>query len=331
MSSRFEFKYRQRTDLTKSNLSVFMMMRNEDYFLPHIFDHYRNMDVDHFVVYDDRSGSITRDFLAQQNDCTVIYSDKKYHDSFGVKPDGSPRRLSSFLKEQVPRHMLSGRWVLTVDADEFLVLPPGVKSLPRFTKILDSAGRSYSSAPMVDFYGLTLNSHSYDPAINPFVANPYFDVGPYFEWAGEVRPRTRQAGIRARLMTMLYSDHKERLEAIYGGTPKLATPWKVPLIKEGGEVRRVGDHDLNLAPDGALNCALAHFKFYPGLTTKIETALSEGQYYNGSVEYRFLEMTLEILGDKELISGETRRFSGSQSLVDANLIQSRDPALLSAM
>jgi hypothetical protein len=46
------------------------------------------------------------------------------------------------------------------------------------------------------------------------------------------------------------------------------------------------------------------------------------------LEYRFLEMALELLGNTLLVSKETCRFSGPQSLVNAKLIQPVDPAVL---
>ena len=301
-------------------------MRNETYFGPHFFEHYRALGFAHFVIYDDRSDEPFRSFLEDQPDCTIICSDSKFDDHFGLKADGTPRRLPSFLKETLPSKVLKDRWVLAVDADEFLVLPPGVSTIQAFTQILDAAGRLYSTAPMVDCYGETLGHHDFDPALSPFAGNPFFDAGPYYRWAGKATPKVIQAGIRHRLLSMLYRLDRARVHEIYSNKPKLAALWKVPLVKEGAGVKRVGDHGINQAPDGDLACALAHFKFYPGMTARVETAITEGQYYNGSIEYRFLQEALKRMGDRSLIAPMTRRFSGPQSLVEAGLLPVGDAA-----
>ncbi|PHY13700.1 hypothetical protein CSW58_04010 [Caulobacter sp. B11] len=295
-------------------------MRDETYFGPHFFEHYRNLGFAHFVIYDDRSDEPFRSFLEGQPDCTLLRSDSRFEDQFGLKPDGTPRRLASFLKENLPKQILKDRWVLVVDADEFLVLPPGVSTIQAFTQILDAAGRTYATAPMVDCYGETLGHHDFDPALSPFAGNPFFDVGPYFRWEGRGTPKVFQAGIRHRLLSMLYREHQARVREIYSDKPKIAALWKVPLIKEGAGILRMGDHGINQAPDGILACALAHFKFYPGLAAKVETAVTEGQYYNGSVEYRFLQEAFKQMGDRSLIGPMTRRFTGPESLVEAGLL-----------
>ncbi|HWA61069.1 MAG TPA: glycosyltransferase family 2 protein, partial [Caulobacteraceae bacterium] len=61
---------------------VFALVRDEDYFLPHFFAHYRALGVAGFLIYDDRSQAPTRDFLAAQPDCLVVTSDHSFGDFF---------------------------------------------------------------------------------------------------------------------------------------------------------------------------------------------------------------------------------------------------------
>ena len=223
-----------------------------------------------------------------------------------------------------PETLLAGRWVLTVDADEFLIFPPGLTDLTKLIARLEGLQQPYLTAPMVDFYSETLNGRNYPRSVDPFAANPYFDAGPYYSWTGEAAPVAHARGVRSRLLRRLWRRDPEETMRIYDGSPSLAKSWKTPLLKHDGQITRVNDHELSVAPRTEIAGALAHFKFGPDLDAKIERAVREGQYYNRSMEYRFLEAAVRWLGDETLVGGETRRFEGPQSLVDAGLLPRLD-------
>lgn len=305
---------------TTHGLALFAIIRNEDYFLPFFFDHYRALGIETFLIYDDRSDAPTKDFLNAQADCAIVESDHRFGDDFGADDNGVPRRLPMILKESVPPLAFPDRWVLSVDADEFLVLPTGFSDLPHLIRRLDDIGQPYLTASMVDFYGPTLNHRNYDRRLNPFAANPYFDAGPYYHWTGEARPYAMPIGLRHRLMMTMLRDHPEEIAKIYGDTAYLAKNWKIPLLKNGVGILRNGDHEISLAPSGELSGALAHFKFHPDLDKKIAVALGEGQYFNRSQEYAFLRTVIRFFGDADLVGPESRTFDGARSLEEAQLI-----------
>jgi hypothetical protein len=314
---------------TPAGPAVFAIVKDENYFLPFFFDYYRTLGVELFLIYDDRSGPATVDYLVRQADCAILQSDSAFGDTFGEDEFGNPRRLPQVLKERVPETFLSGRWVLTVDADEFLVLPTGCSGLPAFIGSLERVGQRYATAPMVDLYGETLDQRNYPRNLEPFAGNPYFDVGPYYYWTGSVFPFRLSGGVRLRLLRMLCEQHVDRVADIFGATmPPLGKSWKVPLLKHGHGVVRRGDHEINLPPRATdLSPALAHFKFYPDLDAKIDNALREKQYYGGSVEYSFLKAAIELFGGETLIGPETRRFEGPESLERAGLLIAPEKAL----
>ncbi|HXQ14408.1 MAG TPA: glycosyltransferase family 2 protein [Caulobacteraceae bacterium] len=306
-----------------SGPAVFGIVRDENYFLPFFFDHYRALGAELFLIYDDRSGPATVDYLMQQADCVVLRSDSAFGDSFSQGDRGEPRNLPQVLKERVCETFLPGRWALTVDADEFLVLPSGCASLPEFIGALEQAGQLFATAPMVDFYGETLERRNYPHNVDPFSGSPYFDAGPYYYWTGLIWPFRLSGGIRFRLLKMLCERHIDRIGAIFGveSLPPLSKSWKVPLLKHGCGIVRKGDHEVSAAPRASdLSAALAHFKFYPDLDAKIDNALREKQYYGGSTEYAFLKAAIELFGQESLLGPEARRFEGPQSLEQAGLL-----------
>jgi hypothetical protein len=301
-------------------VALFALIRDEDYFLPFFFDHYRSLGIETFLIYDDRSGEATKAFLHAQNDCSILASDHVFADVFGPGRHG-PRRLGAVLKEAVPGWAFPDRWALAVDADEYLVLPTGFDDLGQMIERLEAIGQPYLTAPVVDFYGETLNHRTYPAHVSPFEATPYFDVGPYYKWAGGTSPISFPRGVRTRLAMWLADRQPELFASIYGNRIAELMPWKVPLLKNGAGIHRDGNHELDISPASEVTGALAHFKFYPGLDAKIAVALAEQQYARESRHYRFLAAAIEHLGDEPLVGPETRRYSGPASLEAAGLLR----------
>jgi hypothetical protein len=321
VAAQLQVEFIKRAEISPRGPVVFAVMRNEHYFMPFFFDHYRRLGVDGFLIYDDRSDEAALEFLLRQPDCAVIRSPARFGDVFGQTYWRTPQRLPTALKVSVPEQLLAGRWVLTVDADEFLILPSGASTLADLTRVLAAMDQPYVTAPMVDFYGETLGHRNYPASVDPFEANPYFDVGPYYHWEGRLAPTELLGGVRWRLLQRLMALKPERVSQIYGGQPSATRLWKAPLLKLGGGVRWLTDHELDTPPRTELTCALAHFKFYPGLDAKIADALARRQYVHRSQEYEFLAAAIETLAAESLIGPPTRRYEGPQSLERADLIR----------
>src|SRR5579885_3673851 len=116
MSLTLDLRMRKKARST-AGLALFSVIRDEDYFLPFFFDHYRRLGVDTFLIYDDRSGEATRTFLEAQPDCSIVESGHSFGDVFGVGRSLGPRRLPTALREAAPMWAFPDRWVITVDAD----------------------------------------------------------------------------------------------------------------------------------------------------------------------------------------------------------------------
>lgn len=323
MPERFDIQIvKQAASLSRQGLALFAIVRNENYFLPFFFSHYRAIGVETFLIYDDYSDDGTLDYLNAQPDCTIVRSNKKFADPFGFLGGSNiERRFVHVLKERLPEEIFPKQWVLTADADEFLVLPSGFADLQSLIRCLDNNNRLYAAASMVDFYGENLDRRNYDRSLNPFAGNPYFDAGPYYQWTGSLSPTQLLAGIRSRLLKMLVEKHPDQIRSIYGRYDVgPAKSWKIPLLKQGYGIFRIGDHEISAPPSGDLTVALAHFKFYPDLDSKITLALKERQYFNQSTEYSFLKAATLLLGNEALVGPETRRFTGPAALEEAALV-----------
>ena len=162
---------------SRGRVAAFGIVRNEMYFLPHLLDHYRRLGMHEFWFHDDQSEDGTFDYLMAQPDCGVTQSTLRFGDKVG------PRTWGAAIKDAVPRHLLMNRWVLTIDADEFLILPPGIDTVEQLASQLERNGLQVARAVMVDFFpGKLRDLSDARHEAGPFELCPYFDVWKTLVW-----------------------------------------------------------------------------------------------------------------------------------------------------
>ncbi len=98
-------RYLKRSPLT-AGMTLFAMLRNESYLLPHFLHHYRRLGVENFVFYDDHSTDGTLDLLDRQPSCSVLTSER---DEREIMREGSTLQLHA--KSTIPESLGAGRWV----------------------------------------------------------------------------------------------------------------------------------------------------------------------------------------------------------------------------
>jgi len=316
-------KFLSKKKNSKFNFPLFGMCKNEIYFLPYFFDHYRKLGVDYFLIYDDHSSDGSLEFFLSQHDCDVITSDNKYRDKFGLSIHGNPLIFSSVLKNQIPEKYFATKWNIVVDMDEFLILPHNYPSLETFTSKLDLANKYYVTSPMVDFYPAEISLTKMDKNLSPFDNNPYFDLGPYYSFTHTYQVKSLPAGLRFRLWDLLRKNNSILFQKLQPNNRMvIPTAIKCPLIKSGMGVERVGEHCINATPYGQDHACLAHFKLYPGINDKVQNALDEKQHFNQSIEYVLLDYLIKNLEGQSLISKASVIYENSDSFAQANLLAS---------
>jgi hypothetical protein len=295
-----------------AGIPVFSVMRDEDYFLPHFLEHYRRLGAGHFLIYADRCTERFMAALESQDDVSILLSnDVSFGTEVGVQKTGLPKRWATFLRERASNRLYAGKWHLIVDSDEFMILPPGFGKLAEFTGFLDSKGRNYAYAPMVDFHPrrLALRNHAAD--LPPFAVSHFFDAGPYHS----LTPRgslseARHKGVRRRIATHLQKHFPEDMETIYGKNPVMnlmAMTHKFPLLKTGASQKREGDHFISNVDRLNHGCALA-----------------EGQYFRGSLKYKFIDLAIRKLDEFDLVCNSSVRYREPSDMVAARLIDTSD-------
>ena len=303
---------------TLGGVLSFSLIYNEEWFLPHFLQHHRSLGVEHFVFYDDHSTDRTRDILMEQEDCTVIVA------ADGERPAQRLGLLQIILGNWVLEHFGAGAWAVTLDLDEFVILPSGFSSIGEVADYLGQQNQKCSMAVMVDFYPERLSDRFFDP-LPPLQGSRWFDSDPGFKRDPKTgAPQVVAAGVRARLLRTLSARHPEKIPEIYGDKPyRVAKMWKAPLLKTGEGIRRTNAHSVSVLPSDVMQLGLAHFKFYPGLDARVEDALQRKGYFQASVEYRFLRTILDLLPDEPLIGPKSVEYRSPASLEDAGLIWAR--------
>lgn len=322
---RFEYRFHRKRKDVFEGVPVFSIMRNEKYFLPHFLRHYRLLGARSFIIFADRCDDEFLSMLEAAEDVSIIRSEgARFGDVFGVQENGRPKRLSALLKEYVANRLLFNRWHAVADSDEFIVLPPPFAGLEEYTAFLERRKAGYCFASMVDFYPRKLAERNFDPQVNPFLGCPYFDEGPYHAIDHDLGSLViRSAGVRGRMLNQMLKDYPVEMKDMGVGPDMYlgALNYKFPIMKSSEKLQRVGDHRISKLTTIGHACAIAHFKFYPELDEKVATAMAEGQYFAGSVEYKFLNFVLEKLNTANLLCRKSRKYLSPEDMVSANILQ----------
>ncbi len=266
-----------RTDQIKpSDVLCFVTLRNERIRLKYFLSYYRDRGVSHFFFVDNDSTDGTREYLAEQPDCSVWTTEGSYKRSrFGI--DWVNHLLSTYAH---------GHWSLVVDPDEFLVYPfCDSRPIPALADWLDASSIKSFGAMILDMYPKgAITAQPYRDGQNPFEIACWFDSGNYtIERNWQFANLWIQGGPRARLF---FGDKPKRAPALN----------KIPLVKWQrhytftSSTHMLLPRGLNLVYDEwggeKTSGVLLHAKFLDTFTIKAAEELSRKQHYANSHEYQ---------------------------------------------
>lgn len=127
----------------KSELRLFMCIRNESVRLPYLFKYYRSKGVDRFFVVDNNSNDDSKSFLLSQNN-THVFETKASYGNSGWGTEWIRHLLDLYGQDH---------WCLAIDADEFLIYPHWEKSsIKDLVSYLDDEGATALPSFLLDMY-----------------------------------------------------------------------------------------------------------------------------------------------------------------------------------
>nr|WP_245243280.1 glycosyltransferase family 2 protein [Pararhodobacter sp. SW119] len=265
--------------LRSADLVVVAVIRNEMIMLPHFLAHYRSLGVTAFLIADNLSDDSSREYLLEQEDVALYSVETEYSAShYGV----------AWQQALIANHCL-GKWVLLVDADEFLTYPDVSKRpLSEVTAALDAADFDCIGTTLVDMYPRTKLANCDFRKGAPFELAPYHDDPPL--------RLLRGGGAFSNTTRHYASNLRHRLAP--GSQPALFMAIKHPLFRYAPWLRlSEGIHfiaNVRISPDFL---TLAHFKYHAGFAKKVENEIGRKQHFAGAIEYqKYRTMLAEARG-----------------------------------
>ncbi len=314
---------------------LFAILRDEMAILPAFLAHYRALGFEQFLIFDDGSEDGTRAHLAAQPD-VVLYEARH---CFGtpveiVFPDGTTRadRFGTWVKAALPHTEAPGEVVAYFDADEFLILPPGLPSVAPIFARMEAQEIPAICASVVEFFPATVRDLSRpmpETREGLFAAYPFFEPEPLVRLVPDAQPdpfgisktnRLFEAyGIGAPRRTMLDKLLGRKRKPKFNRSPR----HKLPFLRRGGDSWQIGSHYASLPPSPDHLLSIAHFVFTAEFAAKIDRARSWKAHTEGAAKY---DHYAELLDRMEKAGGDftgsqSRRYTGPEDLVAADLMR----------
>jgi hypothetical protein len=319
-------------------VSLYAIVRDEIFFVPAFFDHYRRLGVQQFIILDDGSTDGTLEYLEKQKDCVVLASRFRYGQLINFRGADGRRKLTRagpLLKSAIPKKFLSNRYALYADADEFLILPKGVESVASVFDYLARRKVPCVAASLIDFFPRSVRDLKCEIAVSSFEdlihAYPCFDAGPLIKLHPGRQPRHTRVSASTRLFSQCgIKDPPGYLNWLPAWVidalplPAPRTAWvKTPIVHWQDDLRLNGSHKANRPPPADLLLAIAHFKFTGDFSRRVAAAMREKCHARGSQKYFNYHRLLQRLevGSNSLMGPATRIFQGAESLEGTGLMK----------
>jgi hypothetical protein len=232
----------------------------------------------------------------------------------------------------MPRLFLDDQFMLYVDADEFLILPPGVSTIRQVFDRLDAEKAQCVVASIVEFFPESIDAlrREHLPASLPDLLDRYGNFQPvpvvrvdehgapeetgpskssqlFRDFGVHLRPRNLVATIRE-----LFAPRIRK-------SPRFTTP----IIRQSGETFLVGTHRCNRPAPGNMLLTIAHFVFTAQFRTKIDRARSWRSHVNGADKYDSYLKLFEKMARRNasFLDPASVRFRSADQLVEAGLMR----------
>ncbi len=293
------------SDLEKSTHVVVAICHNEAHRLPYFLRYYREMGIHEFIFIDNDSRDGSIDLLKSEDGCTIFSAVGSYKNArFGI--DWVNILLKAFC---------NGKWILHVDADEFLCFPESIgRDITDLTRYLSSRGEASMNCLLLDLYSRKSIRHNRcDVGQNPFDLLKYYDADGYMI---EEHACTRTTWIKGGVRGRNYFLKKEWEGPALNKTPLVKWERSFAFLKSA---HQLWPFYLNEGSSGdhSVSGALLHAKFLADFIGKIKSEQTRRQH---SEEYDAYIDQVNADHVDEFYRDQSRLFVDWRSLVRDGLM-----------
>ncbi|MGY1831677.1 glycosyltransferase family 2 protein [Geodermatophilus sp. SYSU D01180] len=285
-----------RPGLQSAHLVAAVMVKNEAHRLPALLRHYRRLGVEHFIFIDNESTDTLLSLLSDVDDVSIYRAEGSF---------SSARYGLDWLNTVLSRHC-SGKWVVHVDADEFLVFDSELPDLLSVCAWLEKSGRRSLQAIMIDMYSdRKATENIVREGQDPLEVCNLFDATGYerhHHWPSATT--WVKGGVRGRLF------FPRRWEGpALNKTPLVLWRRRYAFLRAA---HLIWPRNLNGGLKPA-ELALLHFKFTPSASALMVDESHRAQH---TTEYRAYDNVRDVI----MVGDETRQYHQPADLTGHGLI-----------
>lgn len=304
MNTNFERLDNRKIKQRKGEILLFASARNEGKILPAFYDHYRRIGVNRFFIVDNESSDSTQEFLMNQKDTHVFYTNECY--AFKDPKSNKHQNNNRWLNQLMYTYAIEGQWLFFLDVDEFFYFPNcETDSIFDLMNFAEKIGATCVQSKLVDMYSkCPIKDAHYRAGQNPLEVLSYFDKPPLNRYEN---PRNRLLGSKHTLRLRKFSFFK---------------------FKEGVFASR-GHHDLKNGVNKwkEIMTVLLHFKFTSDYFNHVKDASERKVYHGGSKVKRRMYACLQKNPDATFYDKDISvKFQDTSQLVDHGLMWKREIA-----
>lgn len=274
----------------------------EDY-IETFIKYYLDQGFAHVVLMDNGSTDSTVDLASQYDRVTVLQC---------LLPFGKYKR---HMCNYMAYRFSARHWCLLADCDEFFDYPGSEHiGLSQLMQYLNHTQATAVLVQMLDMYPQTATGPT-PPDANFREAHHWFEVD-------TLNPKPIPPGLDNHLPDSdLHLNYGGVRQRIFQASPLLS---KFSLIKPDRYLHLVGLHLVSWAKIADLSCVVYHYKFLAGFSQRVTQAIDQGQYYQGSAEYKQYRAKLSETQGLRLWHEASIALDSAQQLVNLGVLTISD-------
>lgn len=270
------------------------LIKDDLYRAQKLLEHYRLLGIQQFAIVDNGSTDGTKEFFLNQKDVAVFHTTVPY----------TTNRREAWINYVVAYYGVE-RWYVIVDSDE-LISYIGMEEHPLtdVIKWAQSNGVYRIKGMMLDMYP-SRGSFTAENNVDPYSEYCYFDKDTYIEQHCNEFDEIR-GGFRKRM---------------YRSNPLLT---KYPVVFwKSGDIELKSHYLFPYRENVGKPCylVLRHYKFIPNDLEKYKAIARDGNFFNGSIQYKEYVNGYEKSPKRENLYVGSIKYEGSQSLESINVLK----------